>query len=76
MKKIEVQMLLYLLTKKIIEVQINMLNEFGIILFCKVMRWFVGQNIDVMSKRPRFLIPITNIYYVKYVYLYIYLVRV
>jgi hypothetical protein len=31
MKKIEVQMLLYTLTKKFVEVQIYMLNAFGII---------------------------------------------
>jgi hypothetical protein len=33
MKKIEVQMLLYALTKKFIEIQRNMLNAFDIILF-------------------------------------------
>jgi len=33
MKKIEVQMLLYTLTKKFVEVQIYMLNAFGIIFF-------------------------------------------
>jgi hypothetical protein len=37
MKKIEVQMLLYKLTKQFIKVQGNMLNAFGIILFYKVM---------------------------------------
>jgi len=35
-EKINVQMLLYTLTKKIIEVQRNMLNAFGIILFYKM----------------------------------------
>jgi hypothetical protein len=40
MKKIEVQMLLYTLTKKFMEVQGYMLNPFGIILFYKVVGWF------------------------------------
>jgi hypothetical protein len=35
MKKIEVQMLFYTLIKKFIEVQGNMLNAFGTILFVK-----------------------------------------
>jgi hypothetical protein len=47
MKKIEVQMLLYTLTKKFNEVQRNMLNALGIILFYKVVWWFDGQNINV-----------------------------
>jgi hypothetical protein len=33
MKKIEVQMLLYTLTKKFMKIQKNMLNAFSIILF-------------------------------------------
>jgi hypothetical protein len=37
MKQIEVQMLLYTLTKKIMEIQGYMLNPFGIILFYKMM---------------------------------------
>jgi hypothetical protein len=53
MKKIEVQMLLYILTKKFIEVQQNMLNVFGIILFYNVVWWFDGQNIGVEPRRPR-----------------------
>jgi hypothetical protein len=76
MKKIEVQVLLYTLTKKIIEVQKNMLNEFGIILFYKVVWWFDGQDIGVKPMRPMFIIPIINIFYVKYVYWYIYFVHV
>jgi hypothetical protein len=44
-------MLLYTLTKKIIEVQKNMLNAFGIILFYKVMWWFDGQNIGVELRK-------------------------
>jgi hypothetical protein len=40
MQKIEVQMLLYTLTKKFMKVQGYMLNPFGIILFYKVMGWF------------------------------------
>jgi hypothetical protein len=47
MKKIEVQMLLHTLTKNFIEAQKNMLNEFGIILFYKVLWWFNGQDIGV-----------------------------
>jgi len=54
MKKIEVQMLLYTLTKKFMEVQGNMLNAFDIILFYKVVGWFDGQNISVEPKRPSF----------------------
>jgi hypothetical protein len=42
MKKIEIQMLLYALTKKIMEFQGYMLNPFGIILFYKVVEWFDG----------------------------------
>jgi hypothetical protein len=54
MKKIEVQMLLYTLTKKFMKVQGNMLNAFGITLFYKVMGWFDGQDIGVEPSRPRF----------------------
>jgi hypothetical protein len=54
MKKIEIQMLLYTLTKKFMEDQRYMLNPFGAILFCKVMGWFDGQNISVEPKRLRF----------------------
>ncbi len=53
MKKFEVQMLLYTLTKTFIEVQGNMLNPFSIILFYKVVIWwFDGQDIDVEPRRP------------------------
>jgi hypothetical protein len=54
MKKIEVQMLLYTLTKKFIEIQGNMLNAFGIILFYKLVWWFDGQDIGVEPKRSSF----------------------
>jgi hypothetical protein len=55
MKKIEVQMLLYTLTKKIMKVQRNMLNAYGIILFYKVVGWFDGQdNIGVEPQIPKF----------------------
>jgi hypothetical protein len=40
MKKIEVQLLSYTLTKKFMEVQGNMLNAFGIILFYKMVGWY------------------------------------
>jgi hypothetical protein len=54
MKEIQIQMLLYTLTKKFIEVQANMLNTFGIMLFYKLMGWFDGKNIGVKLKKPRF----------------------
>jgi hypothetical protein len=57
MKKIEIQMLLYTLTKKFIEVQGNMLNSFGIILIYKVMWSFDGQDIVVEPKKPKFNPP-------------------
>jgi hypothetical protein len=47
-------MLLYTLTKKLMEVQINTLNAFGIILLYKMMGWFDGQNIGVEPKKPKF----------------------
>jgi hypothetical protein len=53
MKKIEIEMLLYTLTKKFMEVQGNMLNPFGIILFYKVIGWFDGQDIGVEPRRPK-----------------------
>jgi len=53
MKKIEVQMLLYTLTKKFMKVQKNMLNAFSVILFYKAMGWFDGQNIGVEPRKPR-----------------------
>jgi hypothetical protein len=46
MKTIAIQMLLYTLTKKFIEIQGKMLNAFDIILFYKVVWWFDGQDID------------------------------
>jgi hypothetical protein len=54
MKNIEIQMLLYTLTKKFMVVQGNMLNIFDIILFYRVMRWFDGQDINMEPKRLRF----------------------
>jgi len=54
MKKIEVQMLLYTLTKKFIEVQGYMLNPFDIILLYKMIVWFDAQNIGVEPRKPRF----------------------
>ncbi len=50
-------MLLYTLTKNFMEVLINMLNAFGIILFNKVLWWFGGKNIGVEPKRPKFNPP-------------------
>jgi len=54
MKKIEVQMNLYTLTKQFMEVQRNMLSAFSIIMFYKVVGWFHGQDIGVEPRRPRF----------------------
>jgi hypothetical protein len=54
MKKNEIQMLWYTMTKKIMKAQRYMLNPFDIILFYKVMGWFDGQDIGVEPKRPRF----------------------
>jgi hypothetical protein len=57
MKKIEISMLLYTLTTKFIEIQINMFYPFNIILFYKVLWWFDGQDIGVEQKRPQFNPP-------------------
>ncbi len=61
MKKIEVQMLLYTLTKGSIKVQGNMLNPFDIILFYKVVWWFDDQDISVELRRLRFNPPYQHI---------------
>jgi hypothetical protein len=53
----EIQMLLYTLTKTIIEVQGNMLNPFGIILIYKVMWSFDNQDIVVEPNKPKFNPP-------------------
>ncbi len=50
-------MLLYTLTTKFIEIQINMFYPFNIILFYKVLWWFDGQDIGVEQKRPQFNPP-------------------
>ncbi len=50
MKKFEIQILLYTLTKKFMEIQKSMLNTFSIILFYKVVGWFDGQDTSV---KPR-----------------------
>ncbi len=44
-------MLLYILTKNFMEIQKNMLNAIGMVLFYKVVGWFDGQNIDVETKQ-------------------------
>jgi hypothetical protein len=61
MKKIEIQMMLYTLTKHFIEVQENMLNTFGIILFYKMLCIFDGQDIGVKARRPKFNPPYQHI---------------
>jgi hypothetical protein len=53
MKKIKNSNVVIHINKKIIEVQINMLNSFGIKLFYKMVWWFDGQNIDVEPKKRR-----------------------
>jgi hypothetical protein len=58
MKKLEVQMLLYTLTKQFIEVQKNILNAFDIILYYKMVWWFDGQDIVVEPMRPRLNPPL------------------
>jgi len=75
MKKFEIQMLLYTLTKTFMEVQGYMLNPFGIILFYKVVGRLMAKTL-VWNQGGQGSIPFTNIYYVEYVYLYIYLVHV
>ncbi len=57
------------------EVQINMLNLFSIYCFTK---WWGGLMVKtlVWNQGDKCSIPFTNIYYVEYVYLYIYLVHV
>jgi hypothetical protein len=61
MKNIEVQMLLYTLTKKFIEIQIIMLNAFNIILFYKMMQWLDAQDIGGELKKLRFNPPYQHI---------------
>jgi hypothetical protein len=71
-------MLLCTLTKKFIEVQRNMLNPFGIILFYKVVWWFDGQDIGVEANRPLFnpfyqhILCGVCIFIHIYIYIYIY----
>jgi hypothetical protein len=68
-------MLLHTMIKKFLEVQRNMSNAFGIILFYKVVGWFDGQNIGVERRRPRFNPFYQHKLHVEYAYLYIYLVQ-
>ncbi len=63
-----------MLTKYFIEIQRNILNVFGIILFYKVVWWFDGQDIG-LEQGSQGSIFLTNIYYVEYVYSYIYIVH-
>ncbi len=65
-------MLLYTLTKKFIQVQINMLNPFVIIFFTKWCGGLMAKTL-MWSQGDQGSIPLTNIYYVEYVYLYIYI---
>jgi hypothetical protein len=54
MKKIQIQIMLYTLTKNFMKVQRNMLNPFDTKLFYKMVGWFDGQNIGVGRTRSRF----------------------
>jgi hypothetical protein len=47
-----------------------MVNAFDIIFFYEVVWWFDGQYIGVQPK-DQGSIPLTNIYYVEYIYSYI-----
>jgi hypothetical protein len=69
-------MLLYTLIKKFMEVQGNILNPFGIILFYKKEGWFDDQDIGVELRRPRFNPFYQHILCEICIYLYIYHVRV
>jgi hypothetical protein len=75
MEKIEVQMLLYTLIKKFIEIKKNMLNV-HLVSYCfiKQCSGLIAKTL-VWSQRNQSSIPFTNIYYVEYVYLYIYFVH-
>jgi hypothetical protein len=42
-----------MLTKNFIEIEGNMLNAFGIILFYKVVWWFDGKNIGLKQRKPK-----------------------
>jgi hypothetical protein len=53
------------------EVQGNILNAFGIILFYKVMGWFDGQDIGVEPKTPRFKPLYQHILYGVCIFVYI-----
>jgi len=66
-KIIKVQMLLYTLKKKFMEVQGNMLNTFGFNLFYKVVDGLIAKTL-VWNQGDQSSIPFTNIYYVKYLY--------
>jgi hypothetical protein len=57
--------------KKFMEVQRNMSNAFGIILFYKVVGWFDGQDI-VWNEEDQGSIPFTNIYYMWSMHICIY----
>jgi hypothetical protein len=70
MKKKEIQMLLYTLTKTFIEVQGNMLNPFGIKLIYKVMWLFDSQDIVVEPKRPKFNPPYQHMFYGVCIFVY------
>jgi len=58
-----------MLTKKFIEIQINMSNAFGIILLYKMVWWFDNQNVGLESRRPKFNLPYQHILCGVYIYI-------
>jgi hypothetical protein len=56
---------------KFIEVEGNMLNPLGIILFYKMVWWFDGQDIGVEPKRPKFNPLYQHILCEIYIFIYI-----
>ncbi len=64
-------MSLYTLIKNFIEIQGNMLNPFGNILFYKVMWWFDGQDIGVEPRKSRFNPPYQHMSFGVCIFIYI-----
>jgi len=64
-------MSLYTLIKNFIEIQGNMLNPFGNILFYKVMWWFDGQDIWCGTKETKVQSPLPT-YVIWNMYIHIY----
>jgi hypothetical protein len=54
MKKFEIEMLLYTLTKKYMEIQWNILNPFGITLIAKWWASLMAKAMCLKPRRPKF----------------------